>query len=64
MEFPTNYSIHFKNAYLFVLIHLKKALSSKNKLAINIPDICVFHGGVVYDVLYSHNGDIKGLKTK
>jgi hypothetical protein len=62
--FPTNFSLVVKNPYLFVLIHLKKSLNSKNKLGINIPDICIFDARIPYDVLYSDGGDIKGLKVQ
>lgn len=62
--FPTNYSLLLKSPYLFVLIHLKKSKDSKNKLGINIPEICIFDAKTPYDVLYSYDGDIRGLRGK
>lgn len=62
-NYPTNFSLTLKNPYLFVLLHLLKDPSSKNKLGINIPDICIFYNSAPYGVIYSHDGDIKSMKS-
>lgn len=63
-HFPTNFSLVVHSPYLFVVVHLKKTLFCKNRLGINIPDLCIFDGRVPYDVFYSQGGDIKTLKAK
>ena len=41
-EYKTNYNITLKNPYAFIVLHLKKPTKSKNKLYINIPELCIF----------------------
>lgn len=59
--FPTNFSITLKNAYSFILLHLVRSPSSKNKLGINIPEVCIFHSRSPYELFYAEQGDIKSL---
>lgn len=48
---------------MFVLLHLKNK-DNKNVLNLNIPEVGVFVDKVPYDILYSQEGFIKGLKTQ
>lgn len=47
---------------MFVLLHLRNK-TNKNPINVKIPDICVFIDRSPFDVIFSQNGFVRGLKS-
>lgn len=63
-ELVTNDGVSVSHQYVFILMHLKvqAASATKNRLNINIPEICVFRNHLPYEILYEEHGHIKGKR--
>lgn len=61
-DLVTNFGITVNNPYCFVLLHLRNK-SSKNPINVNIPEVCIFHDRIPYDIIYASKGYIRGHKT-
>lgn len=55
----TNFGITLANHFSYLLLHLRKQTGSKNVLAVQIPDICIFYKGTPYELLFSESGDVR-----
>lgn len=44
-------------------MHLKND-DNKNPLGLLIPDVCIFHESIPYDIYYSLEGHIRGFRTE
>jgi hypothetical protein len=59
----TNFGITVDNQFVFILLHLRTG-DNKNIINLQIPEICIFHKGDIFEMVYSSGGSVKGVKGR
>ena len=60
-EFKTNFGFSVFNPYCFILLHLRNK-TNLNPINLHIPEVCIFHDKMPYDIVYSSKGHIRGYR--